>query len=57
MGIHCVAAPVMSGQGEVAGAFSVTAPMSRIDRETLIGFAPALIAATKAVSRQQGWRG
>lgn len=55
VGIHCVAAPIMSGQGQIVGAFSITAPMSRVDRETLLALTPTLIAATKAVSRQQGW--
>jgi IclR family KDG regulon transcriptional repressor len=53
--IHCVAAPVFTGAGDVVGAMSVTAPTSRIDRETLLGFVPALLNAAKATSEQLGW--
>ncbi|GAA1798848.1 IclR family transcriptional regulator [Planosporangium flavigriseum] len=53
--IHCVAAPVFTGTGDVVGAMSVTAPTSRIDRETLLGFVPELLKATKATSEQLGW--
>jgi DNA-binding IclR family transcriptional regulator len=56
-GIHCVGAPILSGAGEVAGAISVTAPLSRVDRDVLIGFVPALLAATQETSKQLGWRG
>jgi DNA-binding IclR family transcriptional regulator len=56
-GIHCVGAPIISGAGEVAGAISVTAPLSRVDRDVLIGFVPALLAATQETSKQLGWRG
>lgn len=56
-GIHCVAAPVFSGDGEVTGAFSVTAPVSRVDHAALLTFVPALIEATASTSRQLGWQG
>lgn len=55
-GIHCISAPVCSVSGLPVGAFSITAPTSRVDRETLLGFAPALLAATRETSRQLGWR-
>lgn len=54
-GIHCVGAPVFNGAKRVEGAISISAPTSRIDRGTLIGFVPALLAATRAVSTQLGW--
>lgn len=56
-GIHCVAAPVFSGEGHIAGALSVTAPVARIDRETLLSFVPALLEATTSTSNQLGWNG
>lgn len=55
-GIHCISAPVFSGEGRVVGAFSVTAPSTRVDRDTLLGFAPALLEATRETSRQLGWQ-
>ena len=54
-GIHCVAAPVFSGEGDVVGAFSVTAPVARIDNDTLLSFVPALLKATTSTSHQLGW--
>lgn len=56
-GIHCIAAPVFTADGDVAGAFSLTAPMSRIDRPTLLGFVAALLDAANGTSRQLGWNG
>lgn len=56
-GIHCAAAPVFTAEGDVAGAFSLTAAMSRIDRPSLLSFVPALLDATRGTSRQLGWDG
>ena len=56
-GIHCVAAPVFSGDGDVVGAFSVTAPVTRLDKDTLLSFVPALLEATTSTSQQLGWVG
>jgi IclR family KDG regulon transcriptional repressor len=55
-GIHCVAAPIFTGGGEVAGSISVSSPTSRIDHETLMGFVPSLLAASRETSEQLGWR-
>lgn len=55
-GIHCVGMPIFDGAGQIAGAMSVSCPMSRIDRETLISFVPALGEATTATSRELGWQ-
>lgn len=54
-GIHCIGAPIFNGTGQVEGSISISAPMSRIKRDLLIGFAPALLDATTAVSKQLGW--
>lgn len=56
-GIHCISAPVYSAEGLAVGAFSITAPISRVARETLLEFAPMLIKATRETSRQLGWQG
>jgi IclR family KDG regulon transcriptional repressor len=55
-GIHCVAAPIFTASGEVAGSMSVSTPMSRIDRDTLLSFVPALLTATRDASWELGWR-
>lgn len=54
-GIHCIAAPIFGGLG-VMGALSISAPKGRIDRKTLISFHTNLIAATKGISEEMGWR-
>jgi IclR family transcriptional regulator, KDG regulon repressor len=54
-GIHCVSAPILSGDGEVVGSMSVSTPISRVDDDTLLSFVPALLEATEGTSRQLGW--
>jgi DNA-binding IclR family transcriptional regulator len=56
-GIHCVGAPIVGPDDAVVGALSVTAPMSRLDRDALVALAPAVIAASGEASRELGWRG
>ena len=55
LGIHCIAAPIFNGFGEVEGAISLSTPTSRIDKETLLGFVPALRIAVEKTSRELGW--
>jgi IclR family KDG regulon transcriptional repressor len=55
LGIHCVAAPVLSGDNAVLGAISVSAPTSRIDEDTLLSFAPLVIEAAREASHEFGW--
>lgn len=55
-GIHCVGMPLFNGARQVAGAMSISAPMSRISRSALISFVPMLCEATQAVSRELGWK-
>lgn len=55
-GIHCVSAPVYSAEALPVGAFSITAPISRVDRATLLSFAPMVVEATRETSRQLGWK-
>jgi DNA-binding IclR family transcriptional regulator len=56
-GIRCIAAPIVGADGDVVGAISLTAPLSRIDRDSLEGFAAALLEATQGASRELGWPG
>lgn len=53
-GVSTIAAPVYSGVGEVAGALSVSAPLSRMDIEGLRRFAPLLLEATTNLSNSLG---
>jgi DNA-binding IclR family transcriptional regulator len=53
-GIHCVASPVLDHQGRVAGAISVTAPVSRVDARALRGFAPLVREAAAQTARALG---
>ncbi len=54
-GIHCIAAPVLTADGRPAAAVSISAPTSRISTQTLLEQAPALLTATRSISRQLGW--
>ena len=54
---HYIERLVFSGEGDVVGAFSVTAPVTRIDKDTLVSFVPALLEATTSTSQQLGWVG
>lgn len=56
LGIHCVAAPILAGDDEVLGAFSVSAPVSRVDEKTLLSYVPALKDAVRKTSEQFGWK-
>lgn len=56
-GIHCVSAPVYSGDGSVIAALSIAAPVIRVDLDTLLSYAPALIEGADETSRQLGWCG
>ena len=55
-GIHCIAAPILSADGTASAAISVTAVTRRVDASRLESFAPALLEATDAISRELGWR-
>ncbi len=54
-GIHCVGMPLFDGARNVAGSMSVSAPMSRISRDTLMSFVPLLEENAQSISRQLGW--
>ncbi|MFD2416349.1 IclR family transcriptional regulator [Amycolatopsis pigmentata] len=54
IGLHCVGAPLFGRRGEVVAAVSVTGLQSR---STARHFAPAVLTASLALSRQLGWSG
>ncbi|WP_159618813.1 IclR family transcriptional regulator [Ruania rhizosphaerae] len=54
VGIHCIAAPVFSPRGAVAGAVSISAPMARLPRDELLKLIPALLDATSQISSELG---
>lgn len=53
-GVHCIAAPIRHRDGSAAGSLSITAPTWRIDRATLLSFAPELLRAVASTSRELG---
>lgn len=55
-GIHCVAAPVRSADGSVAGGISITAPIIRVSEDQLLAFVTDLQEAAAAISNDLGWR-
>jgi DNA-binding IclR family transcriptional regulator len=57
VGIRSIAAPILGGDNHVAGAISLSAPVSRVDRKALLDLVPALFEATDQGSRELGWRG
>jgi DNA-binding IclR family transcriptional regulator len=53
--IHCVAAPIRGGGGEVLAAASMSVPKVLLDYEGLLALVPELLAATKEASVHSGW--
>lgn len=53
--IHCVSGPIFNGANEVLGAISLSAPITRVDRSTLLSFVPDVLEAAQQVSRELGW--
>lgn len=53
---NCIAAPVLSHTGAVAGAISVTAFKERADLVALKLLLPELLETTHAISAELGWR-
>ena len=54
--LSAVAAPVFDYAGGVAGALTISAPISRVPRDALAGLAPAVIKAAREVSAALGYR-
>jgi DNA-binding IclR family transcriptional regulator len=55
--LSAVAAPVFDHAGGVAGAITISAPISRVPKNALAGLAPAVLSAARAVSAALGYRG
>ncbi|SEP21806.1 IclR family transcriptional regulator [Amycolatopsis saalfeldensis] len=53
--IHCVAAPIRGGGGEVLAAASMSVPKVLLDYEGLLALVPELLAAAKEASVHSGW--
>ena len=57
VGVHCIAAPIFLGNGDVAGGLSISVPISRVDDKKLFSYVPILLEQSAAVSRSLGWSG
>lgn len=56
-GIRCIAAPVFGCANKIKGSISITAPISKVDKSTLVGYLPALREVAQLTSKQLGWIG
>ncbi|MES5820585.1 IclR family transcriptional regulator [Streptomyces sp. RG80] len=57
IGLHAVAAPIRSRDGEVIAALSASGPGYRFTEERIHEFAPALIGGADEISRRMGYLG
>jgi DNA-binding IclR family transcriptional regulator len=55
--IHCIAAPIRGGGGEVLAAASMSIPKVLVDFDGLLGLVPDLVAAANEASVHSGWTG
>ena len=55
IGLRCVAAPIRNHTGEVAAAISVSAPVQRMNKKSVLTTAPNVIAAADSISRRLGY--
>jgi len=53
--IRCIAAPIFDFRGLPVGAISISSLVFRVPKDTLLGWAPKLIAAAKSVSKKIGY--
>jgi DNA-binding IclR family transcriptional regulator len=53
--VRCIAAPIFDFRGLPVGALSISTLVFRVPKDTLISWAPMLIAAVKSVSRKIGY--
>ncbi|ASJ73216.1 IclR family transcriptional regulator [Granulosicoccus antarcticus] len=54
MEIHCIAAPVFGMNGHVIAAISISAPVFRVSRDTLISWIPKLLETSQRISLKLG---
>jgi DNA-binding IclR family transcriptional regulator len=57
IGLHAMAAPVRSHQGEVIAAISASGPAYRFTQERMHELAPLLVEGAKALSHRMGYVG
>ncbi|MDX3529226.1 IclR family transcriptional regulator [Streptomyces sp. ID05-39B] len=57
IGLHAMAAPIRSRDGEVVAALSASGPTYRFTEERIHEFAPALISGADEISRRMGYLG
>jgi DNA-binding IclR family transcriptional regulator len=57
IGLHAVAAPIRSHDGEVIAALSASGPAYRFTEERLHGLAPALLKGAQEISHRMGYLG
>ena len=55
IGLRCVAAPIRNHTGEVAAAISVSAPVQRMSKKSVLSTVPNVIAAADSISRRLGY--
>lgn len=55
--VACIAAPIFDDEGRVVGAFSVSAPVGRVDRGRQDELVRQVTGAAESASRNLGWEG
>lgn len=53
--VHCIAAPIRDGRGDVVAAASFSVPTIMLSYDGLLGMLPQLQACTEAISADLGW--
>jgi len=56
IGLRSIAAPIRSDSGSVIAGISISGPVHRTTRKTLLGWSQDLIAAADAASQRLGWQ-
>lgn len=56
LGVHCVGAPILGGDGRVLGALSVAGPSSRLTSEKLLELAPRVRDVAYEISQRTSYR-
>jgi DNA-binding IclR family transcriptional regulator len=56
-GVRCIAAPVLNYQGQVAAAISISAPVTRMNKERSTAVITYLKGLSLQASRELGWEG
>jgi len=54
-GIRCIAGPVFNHRGEIVSSFSISAPITRMDKERLDNLSELIVEYSKKMSRSLGY--